>query len=175
MMKFLYKYLMFMYVTFLFQSCNIIDGNKEVDDNELIRPATTEEAKNAISGKWQLIASGPEQKGYEQFWNYQDFDSNGGYMELLPDGTIRYFNPETGEFGEADGTEELSYVYATYKIDTKYLYLYLHRNFVDESSDSGWWSYEYQLTKNQLRLHMVGGKMILSMGAPRIFIYQLIK
>jgi len=166
------KILFFICTIFLFQSCSFFDLN--IGKNEIIRPATVDEAKKAITGKWQQIAQGPSyDKEYEQFWHYQDFNPDGGYMELLPDGDIRYFNPETGEYRYVDRLEEFSFGYTSYSIDKEYLYLYM--DFLEEDNLARTWSFKYELTKNQLKLYAVVGLYTMSMGSPRIFIYQLIK
>ena len=153
------------------QSCNFEDWNKE--GSELIRPATVEEAEKAIAGKWQMIAYGTDNENFKQSWRYFDFDPDGEYMELLSDGNIRYYDPETGEFWCAYCLESGHYGYATYSIDTKYLYMY-QDCFEEKLKYTR--IFEYQLTKTQIKLTAVPGEYELEvLPNMNVFIYQLIK
>jgi hypothetical protein len=110
------------------------------------------EPQEAILGKWELIAQGPNVN------DIKPVEPNGSYSEYFSDGKMISFSFETNK----------SFEY-TYKVDSKFLCRYFEYNHEQEYAE-----YEYNFRDNQLRLIYVRGSVPIEMiyGRPMVFIYR---
>jgi hypothetical protein len=125
-------------------------GCKESDDNSRM-----EVSPEPFLGQWQEIARGNE--------TYPELTPDGHVIEFLEDGTMPKKTYHSAAWIE--GREETDH----YRLDTEFLYL-------NSDNTDNKYIYRYSFTgTNTLRLDLIYGNTLKSMGIPTFNIYERIK